>query len=222
MDTLALLLVAAGLSSRMGDFKPLLDLGKKPLIERTLDIYREAGIKKTVIVTGYRACELEAQLKDRDIIFIRNERYAETEMFDSVKLGLQALQKKCGLFFFSPADIPAVRPQSIRAILNGMKAAKAAVIQPTYQGEYGHPLLIDASCIPALLQNTGVKGLRGAIESSGFNFRTLELPDPGLLMDADTPEGYAAIKTYFEHEVSDNHCFLKEAICQKVQKNKKD
>ena len=47
------LIVAAGKSSRMGDFKPMLQLGSISIAQRVINNFRQAGISKIVVVTGY-------------------------------------------------------------------------------------------------------------------------------------------------------------------------
>ena len=55
------IVLAAGLSSRMGLFKPLLTLGGEPLIQRVIDALVESGgISDVIVVTGYRGEELTA------------------------------------------------------------------------------------------------------------------------------------------------------------------
>ena len=71
------LIVAAGKSSRMGDFKPMLQLGSISIAQRVINNFRQAGISKIVVVTGYRADVLERHLASNNVIFLRNEDYAE-------------------------------------------------------------------------------------------------------------------------------------------------
>ena len=59
------LIVAAGLSSRMGCFKPLLPLRGKTVIENTIDSMLLCGISPVVVVLGYRGREVEAVLHSR-------------------------------------------------------------------------------------------------------------------------------------------------------------
>lgn len=191
----ALLLVAAGLSSRMGGFKPLIELGGKPLIDHALDTFCTALISETVIVTGHRHEEIEAHLSGRGIHFIHNENYASTDMFASVKLGLSYLAGRCGRVFILPADIPLVRPFTIEAML--LCDPEGGAVKPVYRGKSGHPLLLDAALIPCILRYRGENGLKGALEGGGI--RKLSLPDPGILMDADTPENLAAIGRYYRY-----------------------
>ena len=72
---------AAGLSSRMGDFKPLLPLDGDTVIGRCLSNLRGAGATDIVVVTGHRAGELARLLEDSGVTLVRNAAYAETQMF---------------------------------------------------------------------------------------------------------------------------------------------
>ena len=86
------LIVAAGKSSRMGDFKPMLQLGSISIAQRVINNFRQAGISKVVVVTGYHADVLECHLASNNVVFLRNENYANTHMFDSVRIGLEYLK----------------------------------------------------------------------------------------------------------------------------------
>ncbi len=88
------LIVAAGKSSRMGDFKPMLQLGSISIAQRVINNFRQAGISKVVVVTGYHADVLECHLASNNVVFLRNENYANTHMFDSVRIGLESVKTK--------------------------------------------------------------------------------------------------------------------------------
>ena len=193
----AVLLAAAGLSSRMGHFKPMAALGDRPLIDHALKTFVTVDIRKTVVVTGYRHDEIKGHLKGRGIDTAVNDRYAVTDMFESVRLGLSRLEGKCSRVFVMPADIPLVRPFSIETMLLCAKQQKSDVIKPSYRGKGGHPVLIDGEMIPYILRYRGEGGLKGALSSAGAKTYTLPLPDPGILMDADTPAHLSAIRRYY-------------------------
>lgn len=61
---------------------------------------------------------------------------------------------------------------------------------PTYGGKDGHPIFIRGDAIERILKYSGEGGLRGAIECSGYEIERIELSDPGILHDADTPKDY--------------------------------
>ncbi len=113
----AALIVAAGMSSRMGQFKPMLNIGSITIAQRVVDTFRQAGIRKIVMVTGYNAVMLERHLAGSDVIFLRNDRYETTQMFDSVKIGLAYLQEKCDRVLFTPVDIPLFTSRTVMALL---------------------------------------------------------------------------------------------------------
>ena len=72
METAALI-VAAGMSSRMGSFKPMLNIGSISVAQRVIANFRQAGINKIVMITGFNATMLERHLAGNNIIFLRNE-----------------------------------------------------------------------------------------------------------------------------------------------------
>ena len=86
----AALIVAAGMSSRMGDFKPMLNIGSISIAQRVVASLQQAGVEKIVMVTGYNAVQLERHLSGLGIVFLRNENYEHTQMFESACIGLSA------------------------------------------------------------------------------------------------------------------------------------
>ena len=81
--------MAAGLSSRMKEFKPVLRLNGFPMIQMTVQSMKNAGVEKIVVVTGYRGQEIVRALKDEDVILAENKEYAVTDMLTSAKIGIQ-------------------------------------------------------------------------------------------------------------------------------------
>lgn len=99
------LITAAGFSSRMNGFKPLMKLNGFPMAAMTVQSMRNAGIQDITVVTGYRGQEICEALADMNVSIVRNEAYASTDMLTSVKLGLKRLGGVDGVFFL-PADVP--------------------------------------------------------------------------------------------------------------------
>ena len=110
-------IAAAGLSSRMGAFKPMLEIGDTTAVRRIIAVLRSVGADPVVLVTGHRAEALEAHVADLDVICVRNERYRTTDMFDSVSLGMARVRTLCDQFFFTPVDVPLFSPETARALL---------------------------------------------------------------------------------------------------------
>ena len=59
------------MSSRMGDFKPMLSIGSISIAQRVVATFRQAGIRRIVMVTGFNAVTLERHLSGSGVIFLR-------------------------------------------------------------------------------------------------------------------------------------------------------
>ena len=149
------LIVAAGKSSRMGDFKPMLQLGSISIAQRVINNFRQAGISKIVVVTGYRADVLERHLASNNVIFLRNEDYASTHMFDSVRIGLEYLKDKVDTVLFTPVDVPLFTARTVTQMLS----LGYPLVTPVCDGNPGHPLLIRSTLIDSILSDDGSSGL---------------------------------------------------------------
>jgi putative nucleotidyltransferase with HDIG domain len=188
------------------------------LIAETVGALRP-WVRDIYVVTGFRhedVCDALQSLPASaawDIRFIYNERFAEADMFESVRLGVQALADDSSGFFLLPGDVPLVAGHTFRAILDAARDSRAAVVQPFYRGEAGHPPLVQASCYGYIRAYEGRDGLRGAL--TFFKDRTLRLdvPDPAILMDADLPEDYACLTRYAKERFVPSP-----AVCEEIWK----
>jgi len=187
-------IVAAGMSKRMGDFKPLLKVGDKTLIEREIECFHECGINEILIVTGYRADELEDSIRHLGVDFVRNEKYETTQMFDSVCLGLELMKDKVDRILFTPSDVM-FSADTVQRVID----AEGALVVTMYEEVFGHPIRFDTKLIPKVTCFKGEGGLRAAMEAIPEvtpNF--LHVQDVGAVMDADTPEDYELIQYFYE------------------------
>ena len=181
------------MSSRMGRFKPLLELGGKPMIRHIADTFRAFGVEKLVVVTGNNAEALEKALPGADIEFVYNERYAGTQMFDSAKLGLGRVASIYENIFFTTADIPLFSA----AVLDWLSKAEGDFICPTFAGREGHPVLLHGDAAKRLLADDGDGGMRCAVERQGIRKVCVEVAERGILFDADTPADFERIEQIF-------------------------
>ncbi|KAB0578843.1 molybdate transport repressor ModE-like protein [Fusobacterium naviforme] len=188
----AAVIAAAGLSARMRDFKPLLCLGSSTIIHHTVSALQSAGAEEVIIVTGYQSAVLMRHLNLPGVIFLKNERFAETDMLASLQLGLAAVSPEADRIFLTPGDIPLVKPETMRKML----AEDAAVVRPLFEGRGGHPLLLRRDAVPAVLDFRGDGGLKGLLRTGTLQLAELETGDPGIRMDADTPQDYKRLLCY--------------------------
>ncbi len=194
----AAVIVAAGMSSRMGKFKPLLELGGKPMIRHVIDVFQCFGVEKVIVVTGNNAEMLENALHGDGIDFVRNERYAETQMFDSAKLGLNCVSSKYDDIFFTTADIPLFSAE----VLECLSKTDGEFICPTFDGQEGHPILLRRDTAKRLIADGGDGGMRRAVERQGICKVCVEVSERGILFDADTPNDFEFIERMYKGDNS--------------------
>ena len=188
-DTLSAVILCAGFSSRMGRLKALLPLGRRSAIERAIDLFRGNGIADIIVVTGFQAERLSAELNHGKVREARNPDFGNG-MFSSVQAGVRCLSPDSQGFFLLPVDIPLVRPYTIRLLQQVFRDHPDKIIHPGFEGRRGHPPLIPAALVPAILAWPGTQGLRGCLAASGKTVVDVDVPDRFVLADMDTPEHY--------------------------------
>lgn len=198
MERTAGLILAAGVSSRMGKFKPLLYVDGKTMIQRVVEMMQSAGASPVIVVAGYQAELLERHLGGMEVQLVRNPRYYETQMLDSLLLGLGRLSPEVQRVMVSPADIPLVKPETVRALLR----ADGPFIRPVCGGTPGHPVILSTSILRELKTYTGKDGLNGAVSALNIPITEVEVADRGTALDSDTRDEYAALLKYRRQETN--------------------
>ena len=151
MKTTGGIIVAAGKTSGKDEVHQLLKIGSITAVKRIVLTFQQVGISPIVVITGYGAEEIDHDLADYGVIFLRNQHYENSQMFDSAKIGLDYLQTKCDQVIFNPANVPMFSPETIKRMMEcGEK-----LISPSYHGKAGHPLLISSELIPRILSYNG-------------------------------------------------------------------
>ncbi len=186
---LAAVVLSAGYARRMGAFKPLLPFGTVTVIERVIAAIREAGIETIRVVVGWNADALTPVLDRCAVSWVRNERFADG-MYASVQTGVECLPPDLAAFFLMPGDMPLVQGGTYVRLTAAWRAQPGGVLYPCHQGRRGHPPLIAAQYIPEILRETPRGGLRELLGRHAADARHIEVADPGILADLDTPEAY--------------------------------
>jgi CTP:molybdopterin cytidylyltransferase MocA len=189
VENITAIILAAGYSSRMGDFKPLLRLGHCSVLERVIMLFKSAGLSDIRVVCGYRAADLSSLLQRLNIRPVLNERFDEG-MFSSIRAGVKSLERMEGAFMLLPVDIPLVRQQTIHRLLREYRLNKGKIYYPCFNGERGHPPLISALYREEIACWNGAGGLRGLLEKHESEAINVETADENILFDIDTQADY--------------------------------
>lgn len=198
------LILAAGLSTRMGQSKPLTKFLDKKLIDQTIKTMQEAGIDNIQIVTGFEHERVEAYLQDNyssdHIHTIWNPNYGNGSILTSIKTGLPKL-KDFDYVFIQLVDLPCILPETYLKLWETMLASGKKAVIPTVDERRGHPVLIDMSLLPEILSYenaAGGGGLRGFWKQLGDEFLEVPVTDRGCIMDTDTKDQLREAERYLK------------------------
>lgn len=191
------LIVAAGYSSRMGTFKPLLPLGEKTVIEVAVESLRRGGVPDIRVIVGYRAAELYPVLDRLHVSIIENHEYSQG-MYSSVVAGLKTFADDAEAFFLLPGDNPLIRRRSIKDMIREYRKTNAAVVYPLFNGLRGHPPLISAKCFDGILNGDGVGGLRNILSNYDADSKEVAVADQGVLLDMDTMADFELLTNFYK------------------------
>ena len=175
------ILLAAGLSSRAGDFKLAWTIGEKPLLVRQVELF--SGVCHRIFVVGGHRIEEVCNLVEcySSVEIVENANF-EQGMFSSVQTGVEQVSED---FFICPADYPSISSKTLGQLADGSGTIRI----PLFQGRKGHPVFFEKQCKAGILEEPSNSTLRMFIEKRSFT--ALELDDPGILHDIDTKEDYA-------------------------------
>jgi molybdenum cofactor cytidylyltransferase len=187
----AAIILAAGQSSRMGAFKPLLPFGNTTVIEHTIEYLRHGGIETIIVVVGHRAAEVKTHLQDTGIIFATNPD-ADSAMAASILQGVQALPNEAQAVVITPVDHPSVPPEVVTQLIDEWRAGARLVI-PTNAGHGGHPVLIDLSFRNQLLNLDPARGLKSFFDAHRSEVTRVPVNSNYIARDMDTWDDYRSL-----------------------------
>jgi molybdenum cofactor cytidylyltransferase len=196
-EQMSVIILAAGMSSRMGVPKPFLKWDKhKTFLEKILDTYYSFSFEAAQIILelnpeGYKfiQTELPEIVEYAEIIINKNP---ERGRFSSLKLGLQNLIKTSSCYIQN-ADNPFVTEGLLASMKERIKPDSYVV--PTYQGKGGHPILIGTEIIKSLLLLDDADiDLKEPLKT--FKKVEVETTDMNILVNINSQEDY---HNYFKH-----------------------
>jgi molybdenum cofactor cytidylyltransferase len=183
------IILAAGLSSRMGKFKPQLPIGGQSILEQAIAVFQHSGIKDIQVVLGYRAKDLIKSVNDSEANWCINSCYHEG-MFSSVKTGVEHISPNSVAFMVLPVDIPLVSPKTISALIKTHEMTNQLIVHPVRNGKRGHPPLISSALVKNLLQYQRRGGLKSFLTQYLNSTAEVSVSDQFIHLDMDTHEDY--------------------------------
>lgn len=187
------IVLAAGRSRRMGHLKQILSWGptgdSKPLVAAAFDTVAPV-CDQMIVVVGHQSDKVLNALSPRCFVSVAG--HPDGAMFESLRVGLSKVQEMdaSANIVIQPGDHPFVSPEVLEHLLEMASRYPNHAVMPQYQGKGGHPVLVPSSLLEPLLQWEGGDGLRGYWRMKPDACRRVEVKDPFVIQDLDTPEDY--------------------------------
>lgn len=186
------IVLAAGMSRRMGVQKLLLPFDEKTLIGRIVDELTGAVVDKIHVVVGCESERVVEELSGRKVLIVENPDYEEG-MLSSVRAGIRSLPDECECVLVALGDQPAITSELIDELVKAFVESEKDILTPLYNGKRGHPLLFSQSYCYEVLECYDDIGLRGLLHAHPDDVFELSVSSSAVLSDIDYPEDYRRI-----------------------------
>jgi molybdenum cofactor cytidylyltransferase len=185
-------LLAAGESKRMGEFKQLLHFDGKTFVECCVDNLLASRASEVVVVTGHRGQDVRDAVGNRPVRFAHNEEY-RSGMSSSIKRGVEAVSAGARAMIVALVDQPQIGPSVIDQVIEAYEKTRPLIVVPTYGGRNGHPIAIDLSLKAQILAMDPNLGLRQVVHANAGSVTRVEVASEAVLIDCDFPEDYGRL-----------------------------
>jgi molybdenum cofactor cytidylyltransferase len=199
MNKIGAVILAAGMSRRMGVPKLFLDFHGKPLFLYSVECAIQSQLDPILIVGGEHVQLLQEHTKDMPVEIVRNPDYAEG-MATSLKRGIEAMDGRVDALLVFLADQPFVSPTLIKELLQTYTDCRSdgiRVVRPQYNGIPGHPVLIDSDLFAEFSAVQGDEGGRCIIRRHAEKMKGIPFDNPLWGADIDTPDDWKTYKACF-------------------------
>jgi len=187
---IALIILAAGKSTRFPGNKLLAKINGESIIEKIVKTALSSRIYRILIVTGYEAEKIKQLIegiKDERIQIVYNPKYEEGQS-SSVKTGVKQVIEEVDAVMIHPADVPFITPEDINRLIEVFEITNASIIVASHRGRHGHPILFSSKLFSEIMEITEEKhGLKELVEKYREEIVEVE-SSQYTTIDIDTPE----------------------------------
>ena len=177
----------------MGSQKLLLPFGKSTIIETVVDNVLNSSIDHVMVVLGANQKEIRDILSNRPLQFCHNREH-EKGMLSSVKCGIRALPDNAVTALIYLGDQPGIPPSVTNSVIEAYAEELFGIVIPVFTHRRGHPLLVDMKYRNKIEELDLEQGLRSLRHHFPEDVLEVEVEEPGILIDIDTPADYKKAK----------------------------
>jgi molybdenum cofactor cytidylyltransferase len=187
------IVLAAGASSRMGRPKALLPAGQRTFIRTILDTLLDAGLADAIVVVRAGDDAVIAEVAAAGFGRIATNPHAAAGQLSSLIVGLDAIDRpEVDAALVTLVDVPWITVATVRLLLARAVLSDAPILRAVHQGRHGHPVIFKRQLFDALRQADPSTGAKAVLRAN--TIEDVEVPDPAVAEDIDTPEDYARFR----------------------------
>jgi len=191
------IILSAGYSRRMNEFKPLSLYKEKSFLENII-IKLNKVCDKLIIVTGYKSAELKNEIIKnlivnsntsiiKKIVFAHNKNY-DKGMFGSIQTGILECANSDWILLHQ-VDQPGI-PKKFYTDFTSQIDSEHNWIQPSFKNKYGHPILINKLLFSLITDENIASNLRVISKNKKIIKKIWDCNYKEILQDIDTKEDY--------------------------------
>lgn len=192
-DDISAVILAAGLSKRMGTPKMLLPWGGNTILGQVVLTYARAGVKDVVIVTGGARQAVEGEVlklsRDFPVRSIYNPQHEAGEMLSSLHCGLKAVGGGAVAVLIGLGDQPQLSLEALGRVISAYAESGARLVVPSCNMRRGHPWLVGRPLWQEILALSAPQTMRQFLSNHPGDIHYVET-DATILKDMDTLEDY--------------------------------
>jgi molybdenum cofactor cytidylyltransferase len=180
----AVLILAAGGSSRLGQPKQLVKINGKSLIAKSVETAIQSQPDQIVVVLGAQAEAVRAELAGLDVTFVENPHW-NLGMGGSISVGIASVNPGIEECIVMLCDQPLLTPAHLSQLIQHQLTSGAEIVASAYDGVAGVPACFASALFPVLSQLNGDIGAREVIRSGRYEVAIV--PFAAGSVDIDTP-----------------------------------
>lgn len=184
------IILAAGSSTRMGRPKALLPLGDSTFLARLIETFA-ACCSPVIVVLGGDADKIQSALTPSVVVAFNPDH--PLGMLSSLQTGLANVAANAPGVVFTLVDHPRLKVTTLESVLEQFAQSGAEVVIPRYEGQRGHPVAISRRVAQELLVTPKLGSPKDVIRGHRAATVFVDLNDPAIVEDIDTPEEYRAV-----------------------------
>lgn len=192
------IILAAGRSIRMGRSKALLPYPpeNEPFVVHLASSLAAGGASSVLIVGRPDDEEL------RDVVrtiapparFVQNPRADAGGQLSSLVAGIDAADTTDVLgVLVTPVDVPRVGAATVASLLAAFRSSPGHIVRAVHAGRHGHPVIFPREMFDELRRADPARGAKAVVRAHESAIVEIEVPDPGVTEDLDTPDDYDRI-----------------------------